>query len=54
MQLGHKYVVDCYDADVLAEIEKEMQIIKVKLQHWTSRKEHDILPIVCWACMYVG
>jgi hypothetical protein len=25
----------CYDANVLAEIEQEMQIIKVKLQHWT-------------------
>jgi len=30
MQLGH------YDANVLAEIEQEIQIIKVKLQQWTS------------------
>jgi len=26
----------CYDANVLAEIEQEMQIIKVNLQQWTS------------------
>jgi len=36
-------ILVCYDANVLAEIEKEMQIIKVKLQHWTSRQEHVII-----------
>jgi len=38
MQLGHHDVVGCYDVDVLLEIEQEMQIMKVKLQHWTSRQ----------------
>lgn len=29
----------CYDANALAKIEQEMQIIKVKFKHWTSRQE---------------
>ena len=43
MQLCHHYVVGCYDVEVLDKIEQEMQIIKVKLQHWTSRQEHVII-----------
>ncbi len=31
--LGHHDVIDCYDANVLAEMEQEMQTIKVRLQH---------------------
>jgi len=38
--LGH------YDANVLAEIEQEMQIIKVKLQHWTSRQEQIVIHVL--------
>ena len=38
--LCHHDVVGCYDAIVLAKIEQEMQIIKVKLQHQTSKREH--------------
>jgi len=35
----------CYDANGLDEIEQEMQIIKVKLQHWISRQEHVVIHI---------
>ena len=42
----------CYDVDMLAEIEQEMKIIKVKLQHWTSRQEHLIIH-VCMLGMQV-
>jgi len=54
MQLGHHDVVGCYDVDVFVEIEHELQIIKVNLQHWTSRQQHVILHIVCLACRCVG
>jgi len=43
MQLGHHDAIGYYDADVLVEMEQEMQIIKVKLQHWTSSQEHVII-----------
>ena len=33
--LGHHDAIGCYDANVLAEIEQEMQIIIMRLQHWT-------------------
>ena len=46
--LGHHNVVGCYDDDVLVEIEQEMQITRVKLQHWTSRKEHVVIHV----CMF--
>jgi len=42
----------CHDANVLAEIEQQMQIIKVKLQHWTSRQEHVVIQ-VCMLGMWV-
>jgi len=45
-------ILVCYDVDMLAEIEKDMQIIKVKLQHWSSRKEHVIIQ-VCMLGMQV-
>jgi len=35
----------CYDANVLNEVKKDMQIIKVKLQHWTSRQEHVVIHV---------
>ena len=45
MQFGHHDDIGCYDSNVLDEIEQEMQIIKVKLQHWTSRQEHVIIQV---------
>ena len=33
--LGRHGAIGCYDANVLAEIEMEMQIIIMRLQHWT-------------------
>jgi len=36
--LGHHDAIDCYDANVLDEIEQEMQIIIMRLQHWTWGK----------------
>ena len=41
--LGQHGSIGCYDANVLAEIEQEMQIIKVKLEHWTSRQDHIVI-----------
>jgi len=35
--LGH------HGANVLNEVKQEMQIIKVKLQHGTSRQEHVVI-----------
>ena len=31
--LGHHDVVGCYDVDLMAKIEQEIQITKVRLQH---------------------
>jgi len=36
-------ILVCYDANVLDEIEYEMQMIKVKSQRWTSRQVHIII-----------
>lgn len=33
--LGHHDAIGCYDNNVLAEIEQEMQTLKVTLQHYT-------------------
>ena len=33
--LGHRDAIGCYDANVLAKIEQEMQIVIMRLQHWT-------------------
>ena len=38
-------ILVCYDANLLIEIEKEVKIIKVKLQHWTSRQEHVVIQV---------
>ena len=35
MKLGHHDDIGIYDANVLATIEHEMKIIKVKLKEWT-------------------
>ena len=47
----------CYDANVLDEIAQEMQIIIMRLQHWTLdfgvRADRHI-GIVCLACRYVS
>lgn len=41
--LCHHDAIGFYDANVLVEIEQEMQIIKVKLWHWTSKQEHIVI-----------
>ena len=33
--LCHHDAISCYDVNVLAQIEQEMQTIKVRLQHYT-------------------
>ena len=38
-------VLVCYDSNALNEVKQEMQIIKVKLQHWTSRRVHVIIHV---------
>ena len=43
--LCHHGAISYYDANLLAEIEQEIHILKLKLQHWTSRQEHVIIQL---------
>ena len=46
-------ILVCYDANVLAKIEQEVQAIKLKLQHWTLRQEHVVIQVwilFMWVC----
>ena len=44
--LGHHDAIDHYDANVLTEIEHEVQISKVNIQHWTLRQEQIVIQVL--------